>query len=337
MITRIRRNLIDGGLAPAEDDLDGQELLARVRLAGLLAFGGLVLILLAGALCPRPLSPAAAVFSPAVAALFVLVLVLLRLTRDVRWSGFLLLAIWMGLTAFGKITGGFAGAGLLYAMPVPLFVLFLHGRRTGGLLLALFATLDALLSGAAILGLLPCPFRPGPLLVAFLTFLLLSLLAWLHEDRETAMAERMHRRIYYDPLTGLPNRTMLMRDLPRMGSPLLMLIGRGRLQGDQRRVWLPDGGRGAGLPGPAAGAPPARLRPPGLPAGGDEFAILADGAEQPLTHRETENAAKLLAEFIHGERLVSERHQDRPPRQHGDRRLRGGRVRRGSSPGRTSP
>ncbi len=306
MSRRVWEGIITCGLAPAEDDIEGLEQLARVRLAALMALVGLALSLLVctlrfrAGLSPAGLSPAAATL------LFATVFAVLRATRSVRWAGFLLLVGWTTATAAGITTGGFADSGILYALPVPLFVLFLYGRRAGGRLLALFAVVDGLLCGAAALRLLPSPYAPGLLLSGFLALLFLSLLAWLYEERTAAAADRMHRRIFLDPLTGLPNRTMLLRDLSRLSAPLLILVNLddfkevnaacGHRVGDEVLIFL------------------ARQLVRYLPAfahgvyrlAGDEFAVLADGAEQPLPRREIENAVRLLAEFIHSERLVCE-------------------------------
>jgi diguanylate cyclase (GGDEF)-like protein len=318
MLERIWNNFITSGMPPAEDDLERQERLARIKFLNVFSLAAMVL---SAALCATslflrradglPASPLAGAGGlPSVPAasflLYALVIVLLRRIRSATAGGLLVLLLQGGTSAFGIIRGGAAGYAFLHAATFPMTALYLYGIRRGSWLVLLFGAGQAALGGLVSFGLLPGTLSTAQLLAVLLILLFLWILAWLQERRQQRMADLARRLLFIDPLTGLANRTMLMRDLARTRSPILFLIN----LDDFKEINATFGYRA----GDAVLVFLARKLEQYLPAfalrvyklASDEYAILADGSQRPVRREEIESSARHLAEFINGERCMHE-------------------------------
>ena len=106
---------------------------------------------------------------------------------------------------------------------LPALFFLLNGPRRG-----LIAGM-VLLAGFCLLGLILHPGAPGEVALRHLRIvaavLLLSMAAgYLQARARQRIEERLARQIFIDPLTGLPNRKQLLRDLQSTRVPILFLI-----------------------------------------------------------------------------------------------------------------
>jgi diguanylate cyclase (GGDEF)-like protein len=220
----VLRDLLASGFTASSRDFEGYETVTKlivVNIAALLGFTlccTLLILRLASSRYPF------LTFYALAALFFVLVILLLRKTKNVSLAAALVLLSSFAVLALDLYMGFLSESRLAILACYPLLACYLLGKRRGlfaitGLLvgyggLKVFSFLT--MGGAA-------PGRPFPK-EDLVLFAVVAVLAYLIEDREERILHLMRERIYRDPLTGLPNRAMLLRQIAEARSPALLLL-----------------------------------------------------------------------------------------------------------------
>ena len=195
---------------------------------------------------------------------------------------------------------------LFFPFVYPLIVFYLLGKKRGlRAVLALMLALGIII-GLAAMEMIPDPYPRPILLSGVLAYLGIGGLAYLVEYREEKITGLMEAHIYYDPLTGLPNRTLLLRQISDSASPALLLINidgfkeinltYGYIAGD--RVLQSVAERlSQVVPDSVVGV--YRLN-------ADEFAVLMDRGNDARFERNVTHVASLITRFLRHEKCMYE-------------------------------
>jgi diguanylate cyclase (GGDEF)-like protein len=214
---------------------------------------------------------------------------------------FLLFSLLVSLALYILGTGGLA---LLFCCVVPPLAYFLYGKRRG---LHWVLPLN-LACGVFLLLILLNLVEPAAQIpfssASFFALVLISVLSHLIETRNERLASLMRDRIYYDRLTHLPNRELLLKTISEASSPALILINI-----DDFKEINATYGYGAGdrvlqsaagklkqiLPDSATGV--YRLN-------ADEFAVLIQKGQDNRFEKSLTNIANLIDRFLRHEKCI---------------------------------
>jgi diguanylate cyclase (GGDEF)-like protein len=241
-------------------------------------------------------------FSAVSAALFLVFILLMRRRKNLKVGSVFLLSFIVVLTGVGLTSSETFTPGMLFIFAYPVIAFYLQGARGGVWWVSLFSCVY----GAALLlitfGVVTGPV-PHPIpFIGLLNIVLISIFTFLSADRHRRIEALMRKQIFYDALTGLPNRKKLIKDIEGSSSPALFLINVddfkeinaifGYRIGDSVLNFL---GKLIShiLPNYARGV--YRLA-------GDEFAMLVDTADESITRDMLETTATLLSQYVQRER-----------------------------------
>jgi diguanylate cyclase (GGDEF)-like protein len=234
--------------------------------------------------------------------LFLSIFVLLHKTGKIeRSSGFLLLSL---LVSIGLYSVGLNNLGVLFTCVFPPIAYFLYGKRKGLQWVLPLNIGYGILTTLFLLNLITTSLSPSPLFLGFAILILISAFTYLIEAQKERIGSLMRDRIYYDQLTHLPNRVLLLRHISEANSPALILINiddfkeinatYGYRAGDKVLQCAADKLNQI-LPDSATGV--YRLN-------ADEFAVLIQKGEDTRFRKSLTNIANLINRFLRHEKCI---------------------------------
>ncbi|MEE9306459.1 MAG: bifunctional diguanylate cyclase/phosphodiesterase [Spirochaetia bacterium] len=234
--------------------------------------------------------------------LFLSIFVLLHKTGKIeRSSGFLLLSL---LVSIGLYSVGLNNLGVLFTCVFPPIAYFLYGKRRGLQWVLPLNIGYGILTTLFLLNLITTSLSPSPLFLGFAILILISAFTYLIEAQKERIGSLMRDRIYYDQLTHLPNRVLLLRHISEANSPALILINiddfkeinatYGYRAGDRVLQCAADKLNQI-LPDSATGV--YRLN-------ADEFAVLIQKGEDTRFRKSLTNIANLINRFLRHEKCI---------------------------------
>lgn len=234
--------------------------------------------------------------------LFLSIFVLLHKTGKIeRSSGFLLLSL---LVSIGLYSVGLNNLGVLFTCVFPPIAYFLYGKRRALQWVLPLNIGYGILTTLFLLNLITTSLSPSPLFLGFAILILISVFTYLIEAQKERIGSLMRDRIYYDQLTHLPNRVLLLRHISEANSPALILINiddfkeinatYGYRAGDKVLQCAADKLNQI-LPDSATGV--YRLN-------ADEFAVLIQKGEDTRFRKSLTNIANLINRFLRHEKCI---------------------------------
>jgi diguanylate cyclase (GGDEF)-like protein len=106
----------------------------------------------------------------------------------------------------------------------PVLAYHLAGHKTGSLWIVFFSVYIFTIILLAQTGILHSKYNTVTLMTGFSIFIYISILSYYAELRHGTIEKLLMRQLYYDNITGLPNRKMLMEDIPLILYPSLIII-----------------------------------------------------------------------------------------------------------------
>ncbi len=234
--------------------------------------------------------------------LFLSIFVLLHKTGKIeRSSGFLLLSL---LVSIGLYSVGLNNLGVLFTCVFPPIAYFLYGKRRALQWVLPLNIGYGILTTLFLLNLITTSLSPSPLFLGFAILILISVFTYLIEAQKERIGSLMRDRIYYDQLTHLPNRVLLLRHISEANSLALILINiddfkeinatYGYRAGDKVLQCAADKLNQI-LPDSATGV--YRLN-------ADEFAVLIQKGEDTRFRKSLTNIANLINRFLRHEKCI---------------------------------
>lgn len=234
--------------------------------------------------------------------LFMGIFVLVQETGKLELSsGIMLLSL---LFTIGLYSVGLNNLGVLFTCVFPPVAYFLHGKRKGLQWVLALNIGYGILTILILLNLITTSVSPSLLVLGFSMLFLISAISYLVEARKERLGSLMRDRIYYDQLTHLPNRLLLLRHISEDNSPALLLINiddfkeinatYGYRAGDRVLQCAADKLNQI-LPGSATGV--YRLN-------ADEFAVLVQKGEDTRFQKSLTNIANLINRFLRHEKCI---------------------------------
>jgi len=154
--------------------------------------------------------------------LFLSIFVLLQKTGKLELlSGILLLSL---LVSLGLYSIGLNDLGVLFTCVFPPIAYFLYGKRKGLQWVIPLNIGYGVFTILIFLNLITTSVSSSLILLGFALLILISASSYLIEARKERLGSLMRDRIYYDQLTQLPNRLLLLRHISEAKSPALILI-----------------------------------------------------------------------------------------------------------------
>jgi diguanylate cyclase (GGDEF)-like protein len=234
--------------------------------------------------------------------LFLSIFVLLQKTGKLELSSALLLISL--LVSLGLYSAGLNNLRLLFACVFPPIAYFLCGKRRGLQWVLALNTGYGILTTLFLLNLITTSLSPSATFFGFTILILVSAFTYLIEARKERLGALMRDRIYYDQLTHLPNRVLLLRHISVANSPALILINLddfkeinatyGYRAGDRVLQCAADKLNQI-LPDSATGV--YRLN-------ADEFAVLIQKGEDTRFRKSLTNIANLINRFLRHEKCI---------------------------------
>ncbi len=234
--------------------------------------------------------------------LFISIFVLLQKTGKLElFSGILLLSL---LVSLGLYSVGLNHRGILFTCVFPPVAYFLYGKRKGLQWVLAVNMSYGIVTILILLNLITTSVSNSLLFVGFAVLILISAVSYLIEARKERLGSLMRDRIYYDQLTRLPNRLLLLRHISEAKSPALLLINiddfkeinatYGYRAGDRVLQCAADKLNQI-LPDSATGV--YRLN-------ADEFAVLIQKGEDTRFQKSLTNIANLINRFLRHEKCI---------------------------------
>jgi len=216
-------------------------------------------------------------------------------------NGILLLSLLVSLALYSV---GLNNLGILCACVFPPIAFFLYGKRKGLQWVLPINIGYGICTALILLDLITISVPPSLLFLGFAILILISAISYLIEARKERLGSLMRDRIYYDQLTHLPNRVLLLRHISEADSPALILINiddfkeinatYGYRAGDKVLQCAADKLNQI-LPDSATGV--YRLN-------ADEFAVLIQKGEDTRFRKSLINIANLINRFLRHEKCI---------------------------------
>jgi diguanylate cyclase (GGDEF)-like protein len=216
-------------------------------------------------------------------------------------SGLLLISLLVFLILYST---GVNNLGFLFACILPPIAYFLYGKRKGIRFVLLLNLGYGILIVLVYANIIQTTLFPLLLWLCFALLVLISGISYLFEAWRERLVSLMRDRIYYDRLTHLPNRELLLRHISEAVSPALMLIN----IDDFKEINATYGYRAGDrviqcaankliqvLPDSATGV--YRLN-------ADEFAVLIQQGEDTRFQKSLTNIANLVDRFLRHEKCI---------------------------------
>ncbi len=125
---------------------------------------------------------------------------------------------------FGVVSGGFLGSGLFVHLSFPILAFFMFGRKGGLFWVTGFILVYCGIILVTALGFQDSYYSPDMLIIGGFNFLIITVFTYFNAERHEKIEWFLKKQVYFDDLTGLPNRTKLLEDLEASHSPVLVLV-----------------------------------------------------------------------------------------------------------------
>ncbi len=233
---------------------------------------------------------------------FPAIIIFLRKTRNIELSGALFLLFLLILLALDLPSDFLHAAKPVVLFSYPLLAFYMLGKRLG-----IFAAGVLFLEAAVLImlfyaGIIRISYPAYPFLSGFLTLVVITTLVYLKKHREKKILRLMRKRIYYDPLTNLPNRALLLRHISEVDSPALLLLNIDAF----KEINATYGYRAGDMILQGAAAKLLQIVPDSVRGvyrlGGDEFAVLMNKGEDVRFSRKISHVASLITRFLQHEK-----------------------------------
>ncbi|HPS57396.1 MAG TPA: GGDEF domain-containing protein [Spirochaetota bacterium] len=129
------------------------------------------------------------------------------------------------ITMIHSITGTDPGFGeFILVLIFPVITYNLAGKTTGTVWNIVFATCFITIISLSGTGRINSAYPVISLVMAFLLFLCLTIFSYYAEIRHSSIERLLLKQLYYDSISGLPNRKMLMEDMQMMIYPVVFIL-----------------------------------------------------------------------------------------------------------------
>jgi len=236
---------------------------------------------------------------------FLTIMVILRITRNIKLCStmimfFLILTVPPGILSDSTV-------GIIYPFSYPLIAFYLYGRRKGLFWIFLLLLVYGTMIGLSYLKIIAIPYSFRFSLICFFNLAVISAFIYLLGDREEKTMDLIKKQIYYDPLTGLSNRALLLKHISEARSPALLLLNI-----DDFKEINATYGYQAGNSVLCYTAEKIKQIVPDSIKGvykldADEFAVLIDKEEEDSRFRKKLiNIANIIIRFLHHDKCIFE-------------------------------
>jgi diguanylate cyclase (GGDEF)-like protein len=208
------------------------------------------------------------------------------------------------LACLGLYSASLHNLAILFACVFPPAAYFLQGTRKGLQWVLALAAGYGFFAVFVLLGLITTSAAPILLYPGFTLLIVIGAGSYLIEARKERLSALMRNRIYYDQLTHLPNRLLLLRHISEIQSPALVLVNiddfkeinatYGYRAGDRVLQCAADRLKQI-LPDSATGV--YRLS-------ADEFAVLVQKGDDSRFQKSLTNIASLINRFLRHEKCM---------------------------------
>lgn len=106
----------------------------------------------------------------------------------------------------------------------PVLAYHLAGHKTGSIWIVFFSVYSLIIITLISIGIIASSYNPVTLMTGFSIFVYIAILSYYAELRHGNIERLLMRQLYYDNITGLPNRKMLMEDLALTLYPSLIIL-----------------------------------------------------------------------------------------------------------------
>lgn len=166
-------------------------------------------------------------FSTAGTAYLIFYLMLFLLYKIIPRQKFFRSLIFMSMiiSMIHGITGSEPGFGeFILVLIFPVITYNLAGKTTGTVWNIVFATCFITIISLSGAGSISSSYPVVSLVMAFLLFLCLTVFSYYAEIRHSSIERLLLKQLYYDNISGLPNRKMLMEDMQLRMYPVLFIL-----------------------------------------------------------------------------------------------------------------
>jgi diguanylate cyclase (GGDEF)-like protein len=301
-LKRVWRNLITSGLLLSVEDFEDYERCTKLIFINTLALlgAGLFFILSVSRLANLQFF---LVFADlAAVAVFTAVIVILRRTLNTEASGSLIVALLFAVLVVDLLRGSAVRWALVVSTVLPVLAFYLLGRRKGLRAASCLLHVYLVLIGLMLLQIIPTPYAAPLLLAGLSAYAVIGALAFLAAQREEKIHFLLKKRIYYDPLTKLPNRALLLKHIAESDSPALLILNI-----DDFKEINATYGYQAGDSVLQSAAETLKHVVPDSVCGvyrlsGDEFAVLMNRGQDSRFQKKVTHVASLVSRFLRHEK-----------------------------------
>lgn len=145
-------------------------------------------------------------------------------TRNISLAGTNLVIASIILLIMLLLTGGSYKTGIFWYYHLPIIAFFLKKKKGGFISIAIFLIINCILIILALLNYITLPYSYITLRQVLLSFIVVSILTFIYECRRERNEEIIEHQLYIDPLTKLPNRYMLIKNLSEVKKPDILLV-----------------------------------------------------------------------------------------------------------------
>lgn len=198
-------------------------------------------------------------------------------------------------------------AGIIYPLSYPLIMYGLYGRRKWLLSIFLLLLVYGTMIGLFYFEIISIPYSFRFSMFCFFNLTVISAFIYILGNREEIIMNLIKKRVYYDPLTGLPNRALLIRHITEARSPALLLLN----IDDFKEVNATYGYQAGNSVLYYTAEKIKQIVPDSIKGvyklSADEFAVLIDKEEGEIRFRKKLiNIAKIITRFLHHDKCIFE-------------------------------
>jgi diguanylate cyclase (GGDEF)-like protein len=230
------------------------------------------------------------------------IFVLTHRTRTLEFPcGLLFISL---LVSLGLYSVGLNNLGILFICIFPPIAYFLFGKHRGLLWVLALNIGYVIFIILVLIKYISISISTSLLFSGFALLLIISTISHLAEARKEQLGTLMRDRIYYDQLTHLPNRLLLLQHISEAKSPALILVNLddfkeinatyGYRAGDRVLQCAADKLKEI-LPDSATGV---------YQLNADEFAVLIEKGEDPRFQKSLTNIASVINRFLRHEKCI---------------------------------
>lgn len=156
--------------------------------------------------------------------LFLLLFIILYIFKNIDTISSILLFIASITIFFGMIYGGFKKSTIFFSFCFPIVAFFIYGSKKGLIWCINFLLLFIVVIVMNKLNIARSAYNTNESIAAFSALCSLVILTFFYAYRQEKIEIKVSKQIYYDSLTGLPNRKKLIMDLEERNNIVLCII-----------------------------------------------------------------------------------------------------------------